>query len=171
MTSKIALCFLIVVLSAAAASSQTRRRTTGATNAKAEAVKATRAAAERITAQSKLLATFLYRYGAVAEGVRLAEKQANENSAPPEVHEMIRKNKDSAAATVRNLVGGMQDLERYLGLSPATKPYFVAVNGLSQDIDLAADTAEKGDLGGAAEQLLTVLDHLNSALLPPAPPR
>ncbi|MCC6744654.1 MAG: hypothetical protein IT175_12415, partial [Acidobacteria bacterium] len=71
MTSKIALCFLIVVLSAAAASSQTRRRTTGATNAKAEAVKATRAAAERITAQSKLLATFLYRYGAVAEGVRL----------------------------------------------------------------------------------------------------
>lgn len=170
MIQKILLGILMVALSATAATSQTRKRTAGAAAPKSAAAKELRTGAERITAEAKILATFLYRYGAVAEGVRLSEKSAKENNAPPEVLAMIQKNKVAVADTVRNLVGGMQDLERYLGLSPSTKPYFNVVNGLSQDIDLAADTAAAGNLDAAAEQLLTVLDNLNGALLPPAPP-
>lgn len=170
MIQKLLLCILMVALCATMATAQARKRTTGAAAAKATAAKELRTGAERIVAESKILATFLYRFGGVVEGINAAEKSAKEKSAPPEVMAMIQKNKDAVAATVRNLVGGMQDLERYLNLSPTTKPYFGVVNGLSQDIDLAADTAAKGNLDGAAEQLLTVLDNLNGALLPPAPP-
>ena len=169
MIQKFLLCTLMVAMCATTATSQTRKRTTGPAAAKTTAAKELRTGAERITAEAKILATFLYRYGAVAEGVRLSEKSAKDNSAPPEVFALIQKNKVAVAETVRNLVGGMQDLERYLGLSPSTKPYFDVVNGLSQDIDLAADTAAAGNLDAAAEQLLTVLDNLNGALLPPAP--
>ncbi len=169
MIQKLLLCTLMVAMSATMATAQARKRTTGASAAKTAAAKELRTGAERITAEAKILSTFLYRYGAVVEGIRLSEKSAKDNSAPPEVLAMIQKNKVAVAETVRNLVGGMQDLERYLGLSPSTKPYFDVVNGLSQDIDLAADTAAAGNLDAAAEQLLTVLDNLNGALLPPAP--
>ena len=170
MIQKLLLCTLIVAMAATTATAQARKRTAGPAAAKAAAAKELRAGAEHITAESKVLATFLYRFGGVAGGITAAEKAAKENNAPAEVTTMILKNKASVAATVRNLVGGMQDLERYLALSPTTKPYFDVVNGLSQDIDLAADTAATGDLDGAAERLLIVLDNLNGALLPPAPP-
>lgn len=170
MKTKFLLSIFIVALCVTVSTAQTRRRT-AAPSAKTTTAKELRTGAERIAAEAKILSTFLYRYGAVVEGIRIAEKNATENGAPPEALALFQKQKVGVAATVRNLVGGMQDLERYLALSPSTKPYLDVVNGLSQDVDLAADTAAAGKLDEAAVQLLTVLDNLTGALLPPAPPK
>lgn len=167
MIHNLLLCILMMAMVVSAASGQSRRRPSATAAAKTTAAKEMRSGAERIAAEAKILSTFLYRYGGVVKGIEAAEKSAKDAGSPPEVLAMIQKNKAGVAESVRNLVGGMQDLERYLGLSPNTKPYFNVVNGLSQDIDLAADTAASGNLDGAAERLLTVLDNLTGALLPP----
>ena len=73
MIQKLLLCTLIVAMAATTATAQARKRTAGPAAAKAAAAKELRAGAEHITAESKVLATFLYRFGGVAGGITAAE--------------------------------------------------------------------------------------------------
>lgn len=168
MTRNILICIAILALTVSTAAAQARKRSTKPAAAAAASLREIQQGAERIAAEAKILSTFLYRYGGVVKGIEASEKAATDSGSPPALVEQVGKSKAAVAASVRNLVVGMQELESYLGLSASTKPYFDHVNGLADDIDLAADTAQAGKLDAAGEKLLVVLDQLTLALVPAA---
>ncbi len=168
MAKTLVICLSILLFATTTAAAQKSRRSSSTASARATAIKEQRLGAERIVAEARILSTFLYRYGGIVKDITSAEKTAADNGSPAALVAQIQKNKAAVAATVRNLTVGMKELETYLALGPSTKTYFDQVNGLSDDIGLAADTADAGKLDEAGQKLLVVLDNLTSALLPPA---
>jgi hypothetical protein len=137
-----ALVVALFVLLPAAAGAQTRR--TPATRSAPAAPKvspAVRAAAERIAAQAKNLSNFLYVYGGIVKGIANAERRAanREGDLPEAALARMRENKESVVKSIRNLQETLKQMETDFQANPSLRMYSQYVNGVSDDVGLAAD--------------------------------
>ena len=158
------------ILTPGLASAQTRRESTARRPPSApKADPAVRTAAERITTQAKSLTLFLFRYGGVVKGIELSDERIARRGekVAPELTERVKTNKEAVVASIRNLQAGMKQMETDFQANPSLKYYYKRVNGLSDDVGLAADAAAADKFDEAGTRLIEVVGVLLDALLPP----
>ena len=157
-----------VLVVPATAAAQTRRRTPPRQPAApAKAPPEVRAAAEKISAQAKHMTLFLFRYGSVVKGIETTDdKVTRRGAAAAELAERLKENKAAVVASIRNLQTGLRQMETEFQANPSLKHYYQRINGLSDDVSLAADAAAADNFDEAGTRLVEVVGVLMDALLP-----
>jgi hypothetical protein len=167
MRKAIALVVALFVLLPAGIGAQTRRTPAPRSAPSAPKVSpAVRAAAERIAAQAKNLSNFLYVYGGIVKGIEATDQAAREGNLSDAALGRIKENKAAVVGTIRNVQAGLEQLESDLRADPNLKAYYQRVNGLSDDVGLAADAAAADRFDDAGKRLVEVIGVLLDALLP-----
>jgi hypothetical protein len=164
------LLLLAVAIMATGGAAQTRRGSTARRPPSPPKIEpAVRAAAERIAAQAKNLTLFLFRYGGVVKGIELSDERIARRGekVSPELTERVQANKEAVVASIRNLQTGLKHMETDFQADPSLKYYYQRVNGLSDDVGLAADAADADKFDEAGTRLIEVVGVLLDALLPP----
>jgi hypothetical protein len=169
MRKAIVLAVAIFVLLPAGVGAQTRRVPSPRNAPSAPKVSpAVRAAAERIAAQAKILSNFLYVYGGIVKGIETAERRnaAREGNIPEAALARMKENKESVVKSIRNVQATLKQMETDFQADPSLKLYSQHVNGLSEDVGLAADAATADQFDDAGKRLVEVVGVLLDALLP-----
>jgi hypothetical protein len=167
MKKVLVLILALTWLGSTPAAAQTRRSTAPQAARTQRASPAVRAAAQRIAAQAKSLSNFLFVYGGVIKTIESASQTAREGGMPSTAVARIKENKNAVVESIRNVQAGLNQMETDFRADPTLKLYSQHVNGLSEDVGLAADAAEADRFDDAGKKLVEVIGVLLDALVPP----
>ena len=168
MKRTLALALVATALAAVPVQAQTRRGAAPRGQAAAKVAAARKVATDRVAGQITTVAKFLYLYGGIAKAIQTSETTAAGAKLPPDTQALLDKNKTGVVEGIRNLGDDLRRMEMDFSEDPNLKDIYQQVNGLSDDVSLAADVAATGKYDDAGQRLVTVIDTLARALLPPA---
>jgi hypothetical protein len=169
MRKAFALVVALFVLLPAAAGAQTRKSpaTRRAPPPPPKVSPAVRAAAERIATQAKTMSNFLYVYGGIVKGIeRVENRAARDGTVSEAAATRMRETKESVVSSMRNVQEALKQMETDFQADPSLKLYYQRLNGISDDVGLAADAAAADQFDDAGKRLIAVVGVLLDALLP-----
>lgn len=159
-----AACVLLLATTDGFAQSRTRRTTTAKRRATASSSGSRLTATEingarlRVADQIKNLNRFLYVYGR-------ASKDIEATGAQSESAEVTLRSRASLVASVRNVRGGLDQLEDQFRQSPALASYYPSIRGVAARAADAESRATANQLDQAGRALIEAVNQLTDVLL------
>lgn len=119
--------------------------------------------------QLKNVTKFVFILGGVAKGIEAIDKDLKEGKVRRDlVREISDKNaqfKQDVIISIRALRAGLVKLEVDFRTNPALRPYLTNIQGIIQQSARAEDLAMMGQLTGAGQELLLVVETLTDTLV------
>ncbi len=117
--------------------------------------------AQKVSNQITNVTKFLYLLGGIAKGI---EDIDNDKKANRQAIEANAENKKNVQQTIRNLRAGLAALETEFQTKPQLKPYFQAIQGISDLAGQSETLANTNRFADAGRPLVTVVGKLADTL-------
>lgn len=125
-------------------------------------------ARQRVADQVKNLTRFIYLFGRISNGIEVTAETALQDktgASREQATEVVRRNKQALVENLRNVRGGLLDLESRFRTNTQLRRFSPQMNGLSDRIAEAESQVTDGQLDQAGRSVIDVISRLTDALL------
>lgn len=156
--------FALISVSVLDVDAQRRRSRTAKTTPAASTAELKKGAAD-VGIQLKNVTKFVFVLGGVAKGIEQIDKDVKAGKVSRDVAQQNAQFKQDVVTSIRALRAGLVRLEVDFRTKPALKPYLSNIEGIIQQSARAEDLAMMGQLTGAGQELLLVVETLTDTLV------
>lgn len=121
--------------------------------------------ADDVGIQLKNVTKFVFVLGGIAKGIEAIDKDVKAGKASREIANQNAQFKQDVITSIRALRAGLVKLEVDFRTNPALKPYLLNIQGIIGQSARAEDLARAGQLTGAGQELLLVVETLTDTLI------
>lgn len=166
----IAISAALIAISAVGASAQkhttAKKTTTKKTTTPVKTIPPldVRAGREKVDVQLSNVNDFVKKLGTIAEGLEVADKDAQAGNLKPETKAKIEAKKKEIVEAINNISIGLRNLESEFRTKPALSKYLPSLQGITDLAGQAEDSAVAGKFVAAKEPLRTIAGKLTDTL-------